>query len=79
MSRDLGMHGRLQEVLDLTGPYFIPELHGLEVGNNLIRANMELGHIKRARQILNQLRMHPRPDWKAHLDAFDAEIESKGG
>ncbi len=79
MSGDLGMHGLLREVLDLTEPYFVPDLHGLEVGNNVIRANIQLGHLKRARQVLNQLRMQPRPDWTPHLDAFHAEIESKGG
>src|ERR1700691_795861 len=47
--RDLGMHGLLPELLELTEPYFIPEVHGLQVGNNLIKANMELGHLHRAR------------------------------
>jgi hypothetical protein len=79
MSGDLGMHGLLLELLELTEPYFIPETHGLEVGNNLIKANIELGHLDRARQIVNQLRMQPRPDWKLHLDYWQTEIESKDG
>jgi tetratricopeptide (TPR) repeat protein len=79
MSGDLGIHGRFTEVVELTEPYFIPELHGLQVANNLIKANIELGHLQRARQILNQLRTQPRPDWRAHLDHWDTEIDLKSG
>jgi tetratricopeptide (TPR) repeat protein len=79
MSGDLGIHGRFTELVELTEPYFIPELHGLQVGNNLIKANIELGHLQRARQILNQLRMQSRPDWRPHLDHWDTEIQRKGG
>ena len=79
MSGDLGIHGRFTELVELTEPYFIPELHGLQVGNNLIKANIELSRVQRARQILNQLRTQPRPDWKAHLDYWATEIERKGG
>jgi hypothetical protein len=49
------------------------------VGNNLIRANVGLGYLKRARQILNQLRTQAQPDWTVHLDYWHAEIERKGG
>ena len=65
--------------MELTEPYFIPEVHGLQVGNNLIKANMELGYLQRARQILNQLRTLPRSDWRAHLDHWHTEIERKSG
>jgi len=53
MSGDLGIHGRFTELVELTEPHFTPEVHGLQVGNNLIKANIELGHLRRARQILN--------------------------
>jgi predicted Zn-dependent protease len=79
MSGDLGIHGRFTELVELTETYFIPEVHGLQVGNNLIKANIELGHLQRARQILNLLRTQPRPDWRAHLDHWATEIERKGG
>ena len=79
ISGDLGIHGRFKDLVELTEPYFIPEVHGLQVGNNLIKANIELGHLRRARQILNQLRTQPRPDWKAPLDYWATEIEGKGG
>lgn len=79
MSGDLGMQGLFPELVELTEPYFIPEVHGLQVGNNLIKANMELGHLHRARQILNQLKMQPRPDWEPHLNYWQTEIERQGG
>lgn len=79
MSGDLGIHGRFTELAELTEPYFIPEVHGLQVGNNLIKANIELNRLQRAREILNQLRAQPRPDWRAHLDHWAAEIERKVG
>lgn len=79
MSGDLGIHGCLKELMELTEPYFLPEVHGVEVGNNLIKANINLGHLQRARQILNHVRTLARPDWTAHLDYWDAEIERKGG
>jgi tetratricopeptide (TPR) repeat protein len=79
MSGDLGIHGRFMELVELTEPYFMPEVHGLQVGNNLIKANIELSRLQRARQILNQLRTQPRPDWRANLDYWATEIERKGG
>jgi len=79
MSGDLGIHGRFTELVELTEPYFISEVHGFQVGNNLIKANIELSRLQRARQILNQLRTQPRPDWRAHLDHWATEIERKGG
>ena len=79
MSGDLGIHGRFAELVAITEPHFVPELHGLQVGNNLIKANIELGHLQRARQILNQLRTQRRPDWSAPLDYWATEIERKGG
>ena len=79
MSGDLGMHGLLPELLELTEPYFVPEVHGLQVGTNLIKANMELGRLHRARQILNQLRMQRRPYWKPDLSYWQTEIDRKGG
>jgi len=78
MRGDLGIHGRFTELLELTEPYFVPEVHGLQVGNNLIKANIELGQLQRARQILNQLGTQSRPDWRAHLEYLDTEIERKG-
>jgi len=46
ISGDLGNHGYLAELLELSEPHFVPELHGLQVGNNLIKAHLELGHLE---------------------------------
>jgi len=74
MSGDLGNHGRLAELVALTEPYFVPEQHGLQVGNNLIKANIDLGHIDAARKILDQLYSLKRPDWKETLGYWDTQI-----
>jgi len=74
MSGDLGNQGRLAELVALTEPYFVPEQHGLQVGNNLIKANIDLGHIDVARKILDQLYSLKRPDWKETLGYWDTQI-----
>jgi len=45
MSGDLGNNGHLPAILELCAPSFDPAFHGLEVGNNLIKANLDLGCI----------------------------------
>ena len=74
MSGDLGGHGHLAELFDLTGPHFVPEVHGLPVGNNLIKACMDTGDLDSADSIKNALYAFNRPDWKAALAFWDAEI-----
>ena len=74
MSGDLGTHGLLAELLELCEPLFVPEIHGLQVGNNLIKANLGLRRIERARRILNWLKMLKRPDWPAQLAFWETEI-----
>ena len=74
ISGDLGSTGHLFDILELVEPQFDPAVHGLQVGNNLIKAHLQLGQLDDAYRILNQLYMHKRPDWKASLDYWDAEI-----
>lgn len=74
MSGDLGNTAHLPELLRLAGPLFIPHLHGLAVGNNLIKACVDLGQFDAARKILDQLYAQNRSDWKAHLSYWDTEI-----
>ncbi len=74
VSGDLGNHGMMEELLQLTEPLFLPEVHGLQVGNNLIKANLELGRIEKASEILNRLYALERPDWKQPLGFWDTEI-----
>jgi tetratricopeptide (TPR) repeat protein len=74
MSGDLGNHGHLAKLLELTEPHYVPEQHGLQVGNNLIKAHIEAGELDAAREILDQLFSLKRPDWKETLTYWDTEI-----
>jgi tetratricopeptide (TPR) repeat protein len=74
MSGDLGQQAHLPELLELTEPYFDAQVHGLRVGNNLIKAHLELGQIEAAQKILNQLYALQRLDWKETLSFWDTEI-----
>lgn len=74
MSGDLGNHSHLPELLKLVEPHFATQTHGLQVGNNLIKAHLDLGQIEAARQIVDQLYALKRPDWKQTLNFWDTEI-----
>jgi tetratricopeptide (TPR) repeat protein len=74
MSGDLGNAGHVPEILQLVEPYFDAQTHGLLVGNNLIKAHLDLGQIEAARHILNQLYALNRMDWKQNLSYWDTEI-----
>lgn len=74
MSGDLGNSGYLEEITRLVGPHFDPAVHGLQVGNNLIKANLDLGHTDRARHILGQLYAQKRHDWQESLRYWDTEL-----
>lgn len=74
MSGDLGNAAHLPELLRLTEPRFVAHLHGLQVGNNLIKAHLDLGQFEAARKILDQLYALNRGDWKQHLGYWDTEI-----
>jgi tetratricopeptide (TPR) repeat protein len=75
ISGDLGIHGHLLALLTLVSPLFEIKLHGLEVGNNLIKANLDLGRTKEARVILEQLYRQQRVDWEKTLLFWDGEID----
>jgi len=72
MSGDLGNAGRIADILELAGPRFQVHAHGLQVGSNLIKANLLLGRPDDAQRILDQLRALDRPDWQEHLAYWDA-------
>jgi tetratricopeptide (TPR) repeat protein len=74
MSGDLGINGYLAEIIQLTEPHFEVAFHGLQVGNNLIKAHFELGHFNEAKQILSQLYAQQRPDWAESLIFWDKEL-----
>ncbi len=74
ISGDLGNHAHLPEILRFVAPHFDPEEHGIQVGNNLIKANLDLGRLDEARLIVDRLYGFKRPDWKATLSFWDQEI-----
>ena len=61
---DLGNSGHLVEIISLVQPHFDATSHGLLVGNNLIKANIDLGSLDRARRILTELYVQQRADWE---------------
>jgi hypothetical protein len=71
MGGDLGKHGYLKELLELRESRFVPQLHGLQVGNNLIKAHLDLGEIEPARKTLDQLYALKRPDYRQHLSFLE--------
>ena len=74
MSGDLGLGGHLRELIDMTEPLFQPEIHGLMVGNNLIKAHVDLGEIEPAAMIVNRLFAQKRPDWRETLGFWENTI-----
>lgn len=74
ISGDLGRAGYLPEILQLIEPRFDPAIHGLQVGNNLIKAYSDLGQLDAARRVVNQLYAQKRPDWKEQLSFWDTEL-----
>src|ERR1017187_3854549 len=74
MSGDLGNAGHLPELLQLTEPHFVVEMHGLQVGNNLIKAHLDLAQSDAARRIVDQLYALKRLDWQKTLSFWDTEI-----
>jgi tetratricopeptide (TPR) repeat protein len=73
-SGDLGMHGHLRELVDLCAPHFDTAVHGLVVGNNLIRAYLTLGEVAKAHALVEQLHAMQRPDWRETLTLWEGEI-----
>jgi tetratricopeptide (TPR) repeat protein len=74
MSGDLGNSGHLDQIIKLVQPRFDASLHGLQVGNNLIKAHFDLGNRDAARKILDQLYALKRPDWRDTLSFWDTEL-----
>ncbi len=74
MSGDLGNHGHLPEILNLAGPRFDVETHGIAVGNNLIKASIDTGHLDSARSIIRKLEACQRPDWRDTLGYWESEL-----
>lgn len=74
LSGDLGKAGYLEALLEWTEPHFSLEHHGLQVGNNLLKAYVDTRQWDRAAELLQRLYAHHRPDWKPTLSFWDAEL-----
>ncbi len=75
LSGDLGSRGHAELLLRLTQPRFDLNAHGLTVGNNLLRAYVELGMFAEARKLLEQLYSLQRPDWREHLVHWEQRLD----
>ncbi len=71
---DLGKRGFLAQALELGVARFVPEQHGVLVGNNLIKAYLDSGRIAEARAIVERLFAFNRPDWKSSLGFWDGQL-----
>jgi tetratricopeptide (TPR) repeat protein len=75
LSGDLGNRGHTELLLRLTQPHFELSSHGLIVGNNLLRAYVDLGMFAEARKLLEQLYAQQRPDWREHLIHWEQKLD----
>jgi hypothetical protein len=71
---DLGKRGFLAQLLEIGVPRFVPERHGIAVGNNLIKAYLDSGRLAEARALVERLFAMKRPDWKSSLTFWDAQV-----
>jgi tetratricopeptide (TPR) repeat protein len=74
ISGDLGNYAHLPELLRITEPHFDIQSHGLAVGNNLIKANLDLGRFDTVRALLESHYSQKRPDWKETLSYWETEL-----
>jgi hypothetical protein len=75
LSGDLGNRGHTELLVRLTQPRFDLATHGLTVGNNLLRAYLDLGLFAEARKLLEQLYSQQRPDWREQLNAWEQNLD----
>ena len=78
MSGDLGGGGHLGELIELTAPEYVAEVHGLPIGNNLVKAFVDTGDLVPARAIVDRLKSFERPDWTEALAFWDGELTRRG-
>jgi len=78
VSGDLGNNGFLKEIIELVEPHFAPSVHGIMVGNNLLKTHCDLGQFESARAILDQLYKQKRQDWHKTLAFWDSELAKSG-
>jgi tetratricopeptide (TPR) repeat protein len=74
MTGDLGMHNHAAEMVALGEPLFDPMHHGLNVGNNLMKANLDLGNLRRTRELLDSLYALAQPAWQSQLVRWEEAL-----
>lgn len=79
ISGDLGLKGHIEEIITVVTPHFNIEQHGLSVGNNLIKAFIELKRFKDAKSLVEALFAQNRPDWKEGLSYWESELDDLMG
>lgn len=77
VSGDLGRNGHIAEIISKVSPVYSIEQHGYLVGNNLIKAYVELERYQEAKFLVDSLFALNRPDWKKGLSFWDNEIDKK--
>ncbi len=77
VSGDLGRFGLADDVLRLVRPLYEPEVHGLAVANNLIRATVDSGQTAEALHLVRDLARLQRPEFAEHLRTWEVEIRRR--
>ncbi len=75
ISGDLGLKGHIEEIITVVEPHFNIEQHGFSVGNNLIKAFIELKRYQDAKSLVEALFAQKRPDWKEGLSYWESELD----
>ncbi len=71
---DLLKAGYILETVQLIEPHFDAWLHGISVGNILLKALADLGQLDGASRVLNRLLAFKRVEWKEFLNTWHREI-----
>jgi tetratricopeptide (TPR) repeat protein len=79
ISGDLGLKGHIEEIITVVTPHFNIEQHGFSVGNNLIKAFIELKRFQEAKSLVEALFAQKRPDWKEGLSYWESELDNLMG
>ncbi len=72
---DLGNAGHVQEAIEIAAPRFRANVHGLQVGNNLIKAYLHLGRIEDARRTMETLQILHVPAWREQLAFWQFQVD----
>lgn len=79
ISGGLENHAHLRVLTALCRPHFNTRVHDPQVGNNLIKAYVDLKDTGPVRVILEQLYASQRPDWREHLLYWEQQIDAAAG